>query len=176
MRDDDVPEVTLDFIYPATTTVVDGRRVGARVEGFRQTEWVLRCSGGYDTSALQLAVHTDHEMNHPAPAAPFSHNSFNKYQTARCDQPKRSSAQHWVGPANGEARSLILPPNDPRYPFWRCTDRFCPRYTVGTPSEATIRVINRSPTITVAAAEERVAEGEAARFELTPPLESGESL
>ena len=69
VRDDDVPVVTLDFIYPATTTVVDGRRVGARVEGLRKTEWVLRCSGGYDTSALQLAVHTDHEMNHPAPAA-----------------------------------------------------------------------------------------------------------
>ena len=168
VRDDDVPVVTLDFIYPATTTVVDGRRVGARVEGFRQTEWVLRCSGGYDTSALQLAVHTDHEMNHPASAAVWlSRNVFNQSKTARCDQPRRNSAHHWVGPANGEARSLILPPNDPRFEFWRCTDRFCPRYTVGTPSEATIRVINRSPTITVAAAEERVAEGEAARFELT---------
>ena len=168
VRDDDVPEVTLDFIYPATTTVVDGRRVGARVEGFRQTEWVLRCSGGYDTSALQLVMHTDHEMNHPASAAVWlSRNVFNQSQTAKCDQPRRNSAHHWVGPDNGEARSLILPPNDPRYPFWRCTDRFCPRYTVGTPSEATIRVINRSPTITVAAAEERVAEGEAARFELT---------
>ena len=167
VRDDDVPEVTLDFIYPATTTVVDGRRVGARVEGFRQTEWVLRCSGGYDTSALQLAVHTDHEMNHPHPGVVNSWNSLNTYHAARCDQPKPVSAQHWVGPANGEARYQILPPNDPRYPFWRCTDRFCPRYTFGTPSEATIRVINRSPTITVAAAEERVAEGEAARFELT---------
>ena len=168
VRDDDVPVVTLDFIYPATTTVVDGRRVGARVEGFRQTEWVLRCSGGYDTSALQLVMHTDHEMNHPASAAVWlSRNVFNQSQTARCDQSRRSSAHHWVGPANGEARHLILPPNDPRYEFWRCTDRFCPRYTVGTPSEATIRVINRSPTITVAAAEERVAEGTAARFELT---------
>ena len=168
VRDDDVPVVTLDFIYPATTTVVDGRRVGARVEGLRKTEWVLRCSGGYDTSALQLVMHTDHEMNHPASAAVWlSRNVFNQSQTARCDQSRRNSAHHWVGPDNGEARSLILPPNDPRYPFWRCTDRFCPRYTVGTPSEATIRVINRSPTITVAAAEERVAEGEAARFELT---------
>ena len=78
-----------------------------------------------------------------------------------------SPAHFFVGPDNGESRYQILPPNDPRYPYWRCTDRFCPRYTVGTPSEATIRVINRSPTITVAAAEERVAEGEAARFELT---------
>ena len=167
VRDDDVPVVTLDFIYPATTTVADGRRVGARVEGLRKTEWVLRCSGGYDTSALQLAVHTDHEMNHPAPAKRNSLNLFNQSQPARCDQPKPSPAHFFVGPDNGESRYQILPPNDPRYPYWRCTDRFCPRYTVGTPSEATIRVINRSPTITVAAAEERVAEGEAARFELT---------
>ena len=167
VRDDDVPEVTLDFIYPATTTVVDGRRVGARVEGFRQTEWVLRCSGGYDTSALQLAVHVDHEMNHPHPGVVNSWNRLNMNLAARCDQPRPVPAHHWVGPANGEARYQILPPNDPRFEFWRCTDRFCPRHTVGTPSEATIRVINRSPTITVAAAEERVAEGEAARFELT---------
>ena len=167
VRDDDVPVVTLDFIYPATTTVVDGRRVGARVEGFRQTEWVLRCSGGYDTSALQLAVHVDHEMNHPHPGVVNSWNRLNMNLAARCDQPRPVPAHHWVGPANGEARYQILPPNDPRFEFWRCTDRFCPRHTVGTPSEATIRVINRSPTITVAAAEERVAEGEAARFELT---------
>ena len=168
VRDDDIPELTLEFSYPAGTTVENGRVVGSRVEGYRQNEWVVRCSGEFDTSEVRFVVIMQHEMNHPSPY--FDYNFQNNLGAARCDEPRLDSmpvGKYFVGPANGENRYEIAQVNDPRWPFRQCEDRFCPRHTLGTPSTATIRVINRHPTITVAAAAATVAEGAPARFELT---------
>ena len=165
--DDDVPGVSLEFVFPADTTVVGSEVQGVRLEGPPPNVFVLRCSGDYDTTALRVNVRADVFMNHPI----HGYNKTAVPNPVTCDEERIDLAtqrQLWTGPDNGEVRYRFEPVEESRL-TWICTEeaRFCPKFTHDSPDTAVIRVINRNPTITIAADAGAVTEGSPASFVLT---------
>ena len=165
--DDDVPGVSIEFLFPDDTTVVGSEVQGARLEGPPPNVFVLRCSGGYDTTDLRVNVRADVFMNHPI----HGYNTSAVPNPVTCDEERIDLAtrrQIWTGPNNGEVRYRFEPVEESRL-HWVCPGdpRFCPKFTHDSPDTAVIRVINRNPTITIEADADAVTEGSPARFVLT---------
>ena len=165
--DDDVPGVSIEFLFPDDTTVVGTEVRGARTEGPPPNVFVLRCSGGYDTTDLRVNVRADVVMNHPI----HGYNTSAVPNPVTCDEERIDLAtrrQIWTGPNNGEVRYRLEPVEESRL-HWVCPGdpRFCPKFTHDSPDTAVIRVINRNPTITIEADADAVTEGSPARFVLT---------
>ena len=185
VEDDDIPEVTLEWISPPMT-LVDNVWVGSLVEG-QDIEVAAQCSGNTlapDDGTFGIPIHYREVLNHPV----FAHYGQELSSRLPCADPLQpgrgniwhSGARRFVGPNNGEIEidlyeqvvsleSLPGPVNRHVTACYPSTDdiRFCPKFTLGEVTSARIEVLNRNPTITVEAVDDEVNEGESARFRLT---------
>ena len=192
VRDDDIPEVELRWISPAVA-LVDNVWVGRIVEG-STIEFEATCTGGTlaplgdPFNRLRIIREKEELMNHPL-------NTSGSYERPRralrmpcADQPMGTlhnvidGRQRYTGPANGTISIDLLPQRHfiatetivptcyedmTRHAWKRGNVEFCPKYTLGAVTSARVTVLNRNPTITVAAVADAVTEGEPARFRLT---------
>ena len=186
VRDDDIPEVTFHAVSPAGLTLEGDTWVGDILEG-NKVRFETRCSGGYEyshsRSFLPLVDHA-HDFNHPV------HTSYNvaAFAFTPCNRehefPIRQD-QSYTGPADGEIRAALLSSSDIEsrwvngrvrhdsgglFHYFACSEHdfsFCPRYTVGAPNALRLSVRNTNPTVTVAAEQDQVDEGEPVRFVIT---------
>ncbi len=183
VQDDDIPEVTLRVLSPEGLTLEGGTWVGEMPEGTKIAFEIL-CTGSYTYSHPFLPVlDHDHEFNHP-----FNDYNFAGYWSAPCNRQSEfplSAGQSFTGPDGGEIRAHILSTTEIEsrwkngrimhesgrtFIYFTCLEHdygYCPRYTLGTPNALRVAVYNLNPTVIVAAEQDAVDEGEAARFVIT---------
>ena len=191
VEDDDIPEVTLEWVSPPVT--LEGNVwVGEIVEG-QDIFYQANCSGdsiapptnvdGSTHRLLRIVTHHEEILNHP-------HHSFDRVHDFRapCSNDPAPwfgysfphSDTRWTGANNGEIRIDLSPQVlnlDQGPSFGRCftdtssgspvEERFCPKYTIGAVSSARITVLNRNPKVTIEANGDEVVEGEAVRFTIS---------
>ena len=196
VRDDEIPEVELRWISPEMT-LVDNVWVGEIVEGTDidyeatctgDTLAPRDFLGSY--RPLRIIMEQDELMNHPLELVGGLH--YDRYFNRRipcADQPlpgfniyKLAYDVRFTGPDNGTISVDLQPQRyraeedqvaglcfqDSNPVAWKDGNvEFCPKYTLGAVTSARITVLNRNPTITVAAVADEVTEGEPARFRLT---------
>ena len=182
VEDDDIPEVSLNWLSPAMT-LEDNVWVGEIVEG-TEIDYELECSGNTLAPSVswEVRVVAEHQeiLNHPR------NPRYDRYERIRhpCAGHTvgwgwfRDGLRRYTGPDNGEITVRLQPQELEVDGFaGRCyldsqsgtTEdlRFCPKYTLGEVTSARIAVLNRNPTVVVEAVDEEVDEGEPARFKLT---------
>ena len=192
VRDDDIPEVELRWISPAVA-LVDNVWVGGIVEG-STIEFEATCTGGTlappgdPFNRLRIIREKEEVMNHPLNTGGTYERPRHALRMPCADQPMGTihnvidGRQRYTGPANGTISMDLLPQRHfvatetivptcyedmTRHAWKRGNVEFCPKYTLGAVTSARITVLNRNPTITVAAVADEVTEGEPARFRLT---------
>ena len=182
VEDDDIPEVSLNWLSPALT-LEDNVWVGEIVEG-TEIDYELECSGNTlaPSARWEVRVVAEHQeiLNHPR------NPRYDRYERVRHPCAGHTVGWGWfrdgwrryTGPDNGEITVRLQPQElevdgiggrcylDSQ--FGTTEDlRFCPKYTLGGVTSARIAVLNRNPTVVVEAVDEEVDEGEPARFKLT---------
>ncbi len=200
VRDDDIPEVELNWISPPVA-LVDNVWVGEIVEG-TEIELEITCAGDSlppppiqglsEFGSWRFILEHEEIMNHPEDAdRPLSRDTSRRSYRYPCagqtlddshDGISFVGHNRFTGPDNGTVRLDLLPQQyDTGYsdfhqycyqdmvgPAWKNGNvEFCPKYTLGAVTSARVTVLNRNPTITVAAVADEVTEGEPARFRLT---------
>ena len=194
VEDDDIPEATLRWISPPAT-LQGNVWVGEVLEG-DDIDYAVDCSGNATQPALvphappeRIMVQHREDLRHPdlnlIPTGVHEKNALFRHHCAGDDDGgvdlrhrTKKGYQRWTAADQGDIAIDLAPQRLlGSSGFWRCyldeivgtpTDvRFCPKYTLGGVVSARITVINRNPTITVAAIEDEVNEGEPARFRLT---------
>ena len=197
VRDDDIPEVELNWLSPEMT-LVDNVWVGEIVEG-TDIDVEVTCSGDslaapgdrtHDNPKLRIILEHEERLNHPTNSHLDLRRVAYRYP---CDQDlprfslRESGSRRWTGPAGGLILLDLQPQrfraNPPDFTSWFFAEHcysgistsgwkwgdvdFCAKYTLGAVTSARVTVLNRNPTITVAAVADEVTEGEPARFRLT---------
>ena len=190
VEDDDIPEATLRWISPPAT-LQGNVWVGEVLEG-DDIEYAVDCSGNTTQPRPFPRIMVQHreDLRHPrlnliGPGGVNEKNGLFRHLCAGDDDggidfqhSTKKGWQRWTAADQGDIAIDLAPQRLlGEGGSWRCyideivgtpTDvRFCPKYTLGGVVSARITVINRNPTITVAAIEEVVNEGEPARFLLT---------
>ncbi len=177
VEDDDVPVVSLTS---SSLTRSGQSLVGEIVEGTRP-EYALTCSGNYEyAQPWVVLLHIEDHLPHP------NGYSFFRAREYACGQSNlgQHTRKTYVAGTDGQIRTAILPQTEIAQDgtfnvrrslgagfssgdsFCRDSREFCPKYTVGVPDSVAVRVINRSPIISVEAVENEVEEGQTARFRI----------
>ena len=191
VEDDDIPEATLRWISPPAT-LQGNVWVGEVLEG-DDIEYAVDCAGNTTqpapvphASPERIMVQHSEDLRHPDLNIGGGVDETNALFRHRCADDGGVVRQHrsktgwgrWTAADQGDIAIDLAPQRLlGSSGFWRCyldeidgtpTDvRFCPKYTLGGVVSARITVINRNPTITVAAIEDEVNEGDPATFLLT---------
>ena len=197
VRDDEIPEVELRWISPEMTLVdnvwvgeiVERTDIDYEATCTGDTLAPRDSRGTYQL--LRIIMEQDELMNHPLENSKggLQYDRYFNWRIPCADQPWPEFKVHklaydvrFTGPDNGtisvdlqpqryrveddEVAGLCFQDSNPV--AWKHGNvEFCPKYTLGAVTSARITVLNRNPTITVAAVADEVTEGEPARFRLT---------
>ena len=170
VQDDDIPEVNIEWIEPALT-LKNGIYSGSMIEG-GDLRYRFVCTDGIEIGLGGLLPVVRHVENLNHPVYGYNKDIVQQGACGRVMALVHRATQRYVGPANGTISIRLLMADSPDAldhieAFRGCRTEFCPRYELGTNKRVEIDVINRNPTIVVAAAEDTIDEGETARFILT---------
>ena len=193
VEDDDIPEVTLEWVSPPMT--LEGNVwVGEMYEGqdilSNPRLDQVNCSGDSIAPAtddplggnrlFRIIAHQQENLNHPD--GDFDRDFYVRHP---CSNEPTPGLTHLfahrdvrlTGERNGEILIDLFPQALERHELdsnSQCytdsssgapeAERFCPKYTIGAVNAARIKILNRKPTITVEASGDEVAEGEPAVF------------
>ena len=189
VEDDDIPEVTLEWVSPPMT-LENNVWVGEMYEG-QDILYQVNCSGDSIAPAtddprggnrlFRIIGHQQENLDHPDGYDRDFHvrHPCSNEPAPGLTHPFAHRDLRLTAKSNGEIRIDLFPQALEAYDLdsnSHCytdsasgtpeAERFCPKYTIGAVNAARIEILNRNPTITVEAIGDEVVEGEPAVFKV----------